>query len=140
MERKLRVNCGIRNSSAFFHYSSSINEPVALGINMHMYSIVLGRLIRSRDRINNHAALCAGWPLITDLLTSCTRPRVNYSSSSVAHPKNSSPGPKTSSRGGLMNTVEPLVSFTIIGNGESTCVVLSTVKQSSYSNRFFRIS
>lgn len=106
MERKLRVNCGTRNSSAFFHYSSSINEPVALGINMHMYSIVLGRLIRSRDRINNHAALCAGWPLITDLLTSCTRPRVNYSSSSVAHPKNSSPGPKTSSRGGLMNTVK----------------------------------
>lgn len=106
MERKLRVNCGTRNSSAFFHYSSSINEPVALGINMHMYSIVLGRLIWSRDRINNHAALCAGWPLITDLLTSCTRPRVNYSSSSVAHPKNSSPGPKTSSRGGLMNTVE----------------------------------
>lgn len=93
------------------------------GIKMHMYSIVLGRLIRSRDRINKHAALCAGWPLITDLLTSCTRPRVNYSSSSAAHPKNSSLGPENlSSRGGLINIPrnDDAVSFTIVGNGEST--------------------
>lgn len=95
---------------SFFSSSSSSNINRAGGssrarIKMHMYSIVLGRLIRSRDRINKHTALCAlddPW-LLTSSPPVYPATRELFIVPARILEKTHQRGPKTSSRG-LMNS------------------------------------